>query len=197
MKPFSESCEQNKLPILEVLTKEIHADHTSLLEIGSGTGQHSVYFAPQFPQLHWQPSDREENLPGIRSWINDSQSRNISPPLLLATESEWPTSNYDLIFSANTTHIMSWPAVCAMFAGAKKCLKPAGKMLLYGPFNYDGQYTSSSNARFDQWLKQRDPESGIRDVTKLKILAQQHKIELVRDYEMPVNNRLLVWQRTP
>lgn len=195
MKPFSESCEQNKAPILAILEKEISPQHHSLLEIGSGTGQHAVYFAAEFPHVSWQPSDQEQNLAGIKLWIQDCKSGNLLQPLVLDTQDSWPDSNYDLVFSANTAHIMSWPAVCAMFSGVEDCLHPDGKMILYGPFNYDGKYTSASNAQFDQWLKQRDPDSGIRDVSDLSKLAKKHGMCLAKDYEMPANNRILVWQR--
>lgn len=197
MRPYSESCDQNRDPILIVLKQEITTQHGTLLEIGSGTGQHSVYFAPEFPHILWQPSELEQNMAGILMWMRDFHSDNIQTPIPLDTlnPGHWPKTNYDLAYSANTTHIMSWQAVCAMFEGVSTCLHPGGKLILYGPFNYDGNYTSESNARFDQWLKQRDPASGIRDLGDLKNLAAKHHMELVKDYEMPVNNRILVWQR--
>jgi hypothetical protein len=107
----------------------------------------------------------------------------------------WPKQQFDGVFSANTTHIMHWSMVEMMFAGVGSRLPPAGKFCLYGPFNYQGRYTSDSNARFDQWLKQRDPHSGIRDVTELQRLAEQGGMVLRQDYPMPVNNRILVWQK--
>lgn len=194
MKPYAESCDQNRAPILSILKQEIEPQHRSLLEIGSGTGQHAVYFAPEFPTLTWQSSDVTENIPGIRQWLDEFAHANLPPPLILDTLSTWPADQYDLIFSANTTHIMSWQAVVAMFNGIAHCLKPQGKLMLYGPFNYDGQYTSDSNAQFDQWLKRRDPQSGIRDFSELDQLARKSGLKLLNDHTMPVNNRLLVWQ---
>ncbi|MDH5326709.1 MAG: class I SAM-dependent methyltransferase [Gammaproteobacteria bacterium] len=196
MKPYSESCEQNRAPILEVLQQEITSQAQSLLEIGSGTGQHAVYFAPRFPKLNWQTSDVVENLPGIQMWLDESASENLPPPLALNVLSQWPSGKYDLIYSANTTHIMSWEAVLAMFAGMAGCLNPQGKVVLYGPFNYGGNYTSPSNARFDEWLKQRDPRSGIRDFDDLNHVAQKNGFSLQRDVAMPANNRILIWQQT-
>lgn len=194
MKPFAESCEENQQPILEVLRKEFAHVHR-VLEIGSGTGQHAVFFARALPHLSWQTSDRPEHHPGIRAWLDDEGPDNAHPPLSLnVSQEDWPAREYDGIFSANTVHIMNWPEVEALFAGIGQILLPGGRFCLYGPFNYDGQYTSESNANFDRWLKARDPKSGIRDVADLDRLAGKAGLKLVRDYEMPVNNRILVWQ---
>lgn len=196
MKPFAESCEENKQPILQVLQKEF-AHARRVLEIGSGTGQHAVYFARELAHLSWQTSDVQDNHPGIMAWLNDEGTDNAHPPLPLdVTQVNWPAQEYDGVFSANTVHIMSWPEVEKMFVGIGQILLPGGRFCLYGPFNYDGQYTSNSNARFDQWLKSRDPKSGIRDVADLNKLAAKAGLKLVRDYEMPTNNRILVWQAT-
>lgn len=194
-KPYSESCDQNKLPILEVL-REVLSPRDSVLEIGSGTGQHAVYFASQLPGLSWQPSDRGENLPGIRAWMADAGQSNVREPLELdVLRGAWPDLTVQAVFSANTAHIMSWPAVAAMFQGVGECLDGAGRFCLYGPFSYGGHHTSPSNASFDQWLKARDPQSGVRDFDDLDRLAGKAGMELQQDYEMPVNNRILVWRR--
>ena len=195
MKPFSEACEENKQPILDVLQEHLR-DRRHVLEIGSGTGQHAVYFAQQLPHIFWQTSDREENHAGIHAWLNDTPLENVFPPLALdVLEDAWPTQQYDAVFSANTTHIMSWQAVEAMFAGIAKVLSSEGVFCLYGPFNIDGRYTAESNARFDTFLKNRDPLSGIRDMVDLKRLAETHQLTFMQDIEMPVNNRILVWQK--
>lgn len=195
MKPYAESSEQNWKPIFSVI-QPLLASSDTVLEIGSGTGQHAVYFSELLPHLTWQCSDRLENHAGINLWIDDAGLDNVLQPLDLDTvQSAWPDTAYDAIFSANTVHIMNWEAVQAFFAGAGSCLKSGGKLLLYGPFNYDGKYTSESNARFDQWLKERDPQSGIRDFEALDLLASQAGLKLAEDYEMPVNNRLLYWKK--
>ena len=195
MKPCAESSEQNWKPIFSAI-HPLLASAGSVLEIGSGTGQHAVYFSELLPHLTWQCSDRLENHAGIKMWIDDTGLDNVLQPLELDTvQSSWPDVVYDAIFSANTVHIMGWEAVEAFYAGAGKCLKPGGMLLLYGPFNYHGQFTSDSNARFDQWLKDRDPQSGIRDFEELDRLASQAGMELAEDYEMPENNRLLYWKR--
>ncbi|KPJ94376.1 MAG: methylase [Gammaproteobacteria bacterium SG8_11] len=193
MKPYSESCDQNKRPILEVLRKEF-AQAKHVLEIGSGTGQHAVFFAEQLPHLTWQTSDRLEYHAGIQLWLNDCHLSNVIAPIELDVALDhWPKQTYDAVFSANSAHIMSAPEVEHMFNGVGKLLRPHGRFCLYGPFNYHGQYTSESNARFDQWLKHRDPNSGIKDLGDLTLWAEQSGLSLTEDYEMPVNNRILVW----
>lgn len=195
MKPYSESSEQNKLPILEVLKQEISRAKT-LLEIGSGTGQHAVFFAEQFPHISWQTSDRESYHAGINAWIGDCAIPNVLAPITLdVSQNQWPQIRYDAVFSANTAHIMSDSEVHQMLKGVAKVLKNGGRFCLYGPFNYNGQYTSDSNASFDQWLKQRDPNSGIKDISSLAQWANNTGLSLIKDYEMPVNNRILVWEK--
>ena len=195
MKPFSEACEQNKVPILQVLHRYL-ARQGNLLEIGSGTGQHAVFFAEQFPQLQWHASDIPVHLPGIRLWINEYRGSNLHGPYELDVNQEyWPLPQVDAIFSANTTHIMHWPDVVAFFAGVGLILTTNGYFLLYGPFSYGGKHTSQSNSDFDRFLKQRDPGSGIRDAQDLQKLAMENQLELVDDIAMPVNNRTLVWRK--
>lgn len=195
MKQFSESCEQNKLPILEVLREYVPGRHR-LLEIGSGTGQHAVFFSEQFSQLQWQTSDLLESHASIRAWINDSKVGNVLPPVELdVNQDNLPEEQYDIIYSANTTHIMDWPSVTRLFHVVGQCLISGGIFCLYGPFNYAGKYTSESNARFDQWLKMRDPDSGIRDFEALDAEAGKNGLVLIADHEMPANNRTLVWQK--
>jgi cyclopropane fatty-acyl-phospholipid synthase-like methyltransferase len=192
MKPFAESCEQNKHAILQVLKTEF-ADNSNVLEIGSGTGQHAVHFAKHLPHTQWICSDRLENLDGIRQWLKEAELPNLQGPFLLDVTGEWPEFRVDAIFSANTVHIMSWPMVEAMFTGIGDVLQTGGKFCLYGPFMYAGQHTSESNAQFDDWLKARDPLSGVRDTLDLDQIAKTNGLELAADHEMPVNNRLRVW----
>lgn len=195
MKPYAESCAQNRAPILEVLRKEL-AGRRRLLEIGSGTGQHAVFFAAELPHLLWQTSDLPEHHAGIRAWLAEAGLPNLLPPLALdVARDPWPEARYDGVFSANTSHIMHWPEVEAMFAGIGRVLAPGGRFCLYGPFNVDGRYTSESNARFDAWLRARDPESGLRDIEALDRLAQSAGLTLSADHAMPANNHTLVWTR--
>jgi SAM-dependent methyltransferase len=196
MKPFSEACEQNKYPILAVL-QQYFAEVQTVLEIGSGTGQHAVFFADQFPHLQWLTSEVESLRDGIRIWLAEAQLPNVLPPLELdVNQSDWPVDQVDAVFSANTVHIMDWYSVENMFTGIGRVLKAQGVFCLYGPFNYQGVYTSDSNARFDMWLKQRDPRSGIRDIEALNALARQQDMVLCADHAMPANNRILVWEKS-
>jgi SAM-dependent methyltransferase len=193
MKQFSEACEQNKSPILAVL-RETFAETRRILEIGSGTGQHAVHFARHLPHLHWQTSDLPEHHPSIRAWMAESRLTNLGTPLELdVMAGPWPRESFDGVFSANTAHIMHWPAVCRMYAGIGRLLGDRGVFCLYGPFNYHNAYTSPSNERFDGWLRARDPGSGIRNFEDLDALARAHGLHLQSDHGMPVNNRLLVW----
>ena len=194
MKPYAESCEKNKEPVLGVL-KEIFANSTRVLEISSGTGQHAVYFGRELPHLIWQPSELAQNLPGIRAWLDEAQLPNVLPPLAIdVNDARWPVTAVDAIFNANTVHIISWAEVERMFAHIARAIAPGGCVCLYGPYNYDGKFTSESNARFDAWLKARDPNSGVRDFEAVNRLAASHVLQLLRDIEIPSNNRMLVWE---
>ena len=193
-KPYAESCDQNRDVILDIL-RDVFADRKLVLEIGSGTGQHAIFFAKHLPHLHWQTSDLADSHAGINMWLDETRLKNVSPPLDIDVAStEWPITNVDAIFSANAAHIMSWPHVEKMFEGIGRVLEKDAKVCLYGPFNYNGKFTSESNARFDVWLKERDPVSGIRDFEALDKLAQKQGLSLLRDCEMPANNRVLVWK---
>ncbi len=195
MKPYAESCDQNRLPILEVLEREL-AGRRRLLEIGSGTGQHAVFFGARFPELLWQTSDVAAAHAGIHAWLDEARLDNVLAPLALdVCADDWPRQGYDAVFSANTAHIMAWPQVECLFAGVGGVLEAGGVFCLYGPFNYGGRYTSDSNAQFDRWLKARDPLSGIRDFEALCALAESAGMVFRKDYDMPANNRTLVWTR--
>jgi len=195
MMPYSEACERNKHPIFEVLSDYL-ANCTKLLEIGSGTGQHAVFFAERFPHLAWQPTDREEACTGIVARFREAGLNNLRPPLVLDVNDEhWPAGPWDCVFSANTAHIMDWTSVCSMFRGVSRVMPDDGIFCLYGPFNYHGRYTSVSNARFDDWLKLGDPESGIRNFENVDKLALSECLLLVADHAMPANNRMLVWRK--
>ena len=195
MKPYAESCDENREPILSVI-QPLLKDCSTVLEIGSGTGQHAVYFAEKLPHLVWHTSDCIEYHAGIKIWLQEAGLENTPAPVELnVSTSAWPQQKYDAVFSANTTHIMHWADVEAMFAGIGSVLSNGGRLLLYGPFNYDNHYTSDSNARFDSWLKSRDPDSGIRNFEDLDKLAQQAGMQLIHDYTMPANNRILYWEK--
>lgn len=195
MKPYAESCDINKDPILDVL-REVFADRRLVLELASGTGQHAVHFGRALPHLTWQTSELTENHAGIQAWLDEAQLPNVLGPVHIdANDVHWPVSHYDAIFNANTVHILSWVEVEKLFSGIERVLATGGILCLYGPFNYGGKFTSESNARFDVWLKSRNPLSGVRDFEALNALASQQGMVLLKDIEMPINNRTLVWQR--
>lgn len=192
-KPFSQACENNKRPILAVLQRVFDRPGT-VLEIGSGTGQHGVFFAEQLPHLQWQPSDRAENIPGMSRWFAEAGLANLLPPLVLdVTQAGWPARRFDGLFTANTLHIMAWSEVEAMFAGLERILAPGAKVCIYGPFNYEGRFTSPSNRAFDAMLRSQYPHMGIRDIAAVTELAKRHDLILLADHAMPANNRLLVF----
>jgi cyclopropane fatty-acyl-phospholipid synthase-like methyltransferase len=194
-KPFSPACERNRDPILAVLRPHF-ADRARVLEIGSGTGQHAVHFAAALPFLTWQTSDVAENLPGIRAWLDEAKLANTPAPIVLDVDgSGWPDERFDAIFSANTLHIMSWPEVEKLFAELDAIATRDAKLAIYGPFNYEGAFTSASNAAFDESLKARGKHMGIRDAEAVDALARKAGFELIDDVPMPANNRTRVWQR--
>jgi Protein of unknown function (DUF938) len=193
--PFSQACENNKAPILAVI-REVFSKPVTVWEIGSGTGQHGCYFASELPHLIWQPTDLAENHPGINAWLDEVHLPNLKPPLVLdVTHQPWPSKKIDAIYTANTLHIMSWKAVEIMFERFQTYLNPAATVCIYGPFNYNGNFTSHSNANFNQLLKSRDPLSGIRDFEAVLRIAKYAGLELLKDNTMPANNRLLVFQK--
>ena len=194
-KPFSQACENNKQPILEVLQRHLTAPG-SVLEIGSGTGQHAVWFAGHLPHLQWQTSDLVENHPGIRAWLADYEGDNLDAPIALDVAArDWPLSEFDAVFTANTAHIMAWPEVLAMLDGVAQLLVPGGLLIIYGPFNYNGKFTSDSNARFNDWLREQAPHRAIRDFEQVRDECAARGLQLLEDVAMPANNRCLVFSK--
>jgi len=192
--PFAEACERNKEPIFDALSRLLPPSGY-VLEIGSCTGQHLVFFASRFPGLVWQPSDLPENLPGLMARIEWEGSSNILPAIGLDVLGSWPGQEFDAVYSSNTAHIMSWEAVCAMFAGVGKVLRSHGAFYLYGPFNESGKFTAPSNEAFDRDLRARDPVMGLRDIEALDTLANDHQMVLRTRFQMPANNQLLVFRK--
>ena len=195
-KPNAPATERNREAILQVLQSEFR-DTKSVLEIGSGTGQHAVYLARELPYLTWQCSDREINHAGINAWIADAGLGNVLRPLALdVQDTETLSTAYDAVFSANTAHIMSFQAVECMFRIVGSCLAEEGVFCLYGPFNQDGTFSSPSNEKFDASLKAQDAAMGIRDLADLDALAEANGMRRIRLYAMPANNNIAVWQKT-
>ncbi len=195
MRKFSEACERNKEPILNTIKPYLNYSK-SLLEIGSGTGQHAAYFASAMPQLTWQTSDLRENHPSIIAWVERSELNNLRKPFTLDVSSRyWDIEPVDAIFTANTAHIMSWDSVKSMFSGVGKNLKPGGHFLIYGPFNVAGKFTSESNEKFNLWLQQQNADSAIRDYEDILSHARHNGLSLIERHQMPANNMLLAFQK--
>jgi len=196
--PFSQACERNKEPISEVLSPYF-SRIDSVLEIGSGTGQHAVYFAQQNPHLIWQTSDQAQYLDGINAQLDNMHCENALRPLELdVCQPKWLDNEqrYDAIFTANTLHIMGWQQVQAFFRGLNSVSSEQTYLFIYGPFNYDGSYTSASNASFDNSLRARGVGSAIRDFEAVDNLAFAEGFRLQSDHSMPANNRCLIWKKT-
>lgn len=195
-KVTSQACLRNQEPILGVLRQHLHGDE-KVLEIGSGTGQHAVYFCQHLPKLQWQTSDLEHNHATIEQWINEATLSNVTKPIVLDVNQDVNAiGTFDIIYSANTCHILSWPEVKMLFQHAAANLKPNGQFIIYGPFNYHGHYTHDNNREFDNRLKQTNPAQGIRDLDAITEVALSNQLKLVDDVSMPANNRLLFWRKS-
>jgi len=193
--PSAPAAARNFDPILGVLRSEF-AGCRHVLEIGSGTGQHAAGFARAMPWLRWQPSDLDQQLPGIRQWVDAAGVDNLDTPLALDVGgTAVPAARYDAVFSANTAHIMSEPEVERMFELVGNSLGEGGRFCLYGPFTEEGRFSTRSNERFDASLRARDPAMGIRDLASLDAFAARTGLERQRRYAMPGNNLLLVFER--
>jgi cyclopropane fatty-acyl-phospholipid synthase-like methyltransferase len=194
-KQFSPACERNSAPILDVISPLLK-NTASLLEIGSGTGQHAMYFGRALPHIRWQCSDRTMYHESIILWLAEANLSNVQAPIELEVgKSVWPECHFDAVFTANTCHIMAWEEVVMMFEGVTKILNPHGIVLIYGPFNYAGQFTSASNQNFDTSLKAQAPHMGIRDFEAIAKLADENGLCVSDDIAMPANNRLLLLKK--
>jgi cyclopropane fatty-acyl-phospholipid synthase-like methyltransferase len=193
---FSQACENNKAPILQVLSSVLQHSHR-VLEIGGGTGQHAVHFAKHLPHLTWQSSDQPAYLLDLNARVQQANLANLPAPLALdISGSAFTAKKVDAIFTANTLHIMPWQVVEQLFQRVNEFCLPEAELCIYGPFNYNGQFTSASNASFNLHLQQRDPLMAIRDIEEVIALANKAGFSLRQDYQMPANNRLLHFSRS-
>jgi hypothetical protein len=192
---FSSAAERNKQPILDVLRHYLQ-DGQRVLEVGSGTGQHAVFFGHAFPAVRWQPTETPEYLAALQVRLDLEAPPNVTPALVLDVRMpEWPLTDCDVLFSANTLHFMSTDCVEQFFRGAGEMLAQSALLIVYGPFNYGGEFTSPGNAAFDQRLKSDDPLRGIRDFEWVNALAHAQQMDLLQDVAMPANNRMLIWRK--
>lgn len=197
-KYHAESTRRNRNPILEVLKKEIEGSK-KLLEIGSGTGQHAVYFSKKMPQILWQTSDRSINHESINYWIKRYNLKNLLLPLDIEIGVNEKNINdvFDCVFSSNTSHIMSLENVKRLFALVGKVLNKNGKFFLYGPFKINLEFTTKSNEDFHQKLKAENKLMGLRDIEELDNYAIENNMQNHAFYEMPANNYLSIWKKLP
>ena len=195
-KPFSPACDRNRDVILDVL-RTLFADCTSVLEVGSGTGQHAVHFAAALPHLTWQTSDVVTHLPGIRQWLDEAQLPNTPEPLGFDVNGAWPAGTFDAVFTANTLHIMAWGEVVKLIEGLPSLMRSGALLTVYGPFNEGGRFTSPSNAAFDATLRADHPQRGIRDLEAVDALAWSVGLVRSDDRAMPANNRCITWKLGP
>jgi SAM-dependent methyltransferase len=195
MKQYAPACDRNSEPILAVL-KEIFTAPGEVLEIGSGTGQHAVYFARGLPHVTWRPSDLPANHASIRAWREEAALPNLREPIVVdLAADDWPDGQVKSLVCINTIHIVAWPLVENLFTAAGRILEPGGILYAYGPYRYPDRPLEPSNEKFDRWLKDRDPDSGVRDFKAVDTLARSAGLELKRDLSMPANNRSLWWYK--
>ena len=196
--PFSPACERNKEVILDVIAPYL-SQAKSVLEIGAGSAQHAVHFSAAFPEVIWQASDQSQYLSGIRAQLNNASLVNILPPIELdVNQKEWVVKGkvFDVVYTANTFHIMSQSDVEAFFVGLSSVVASEAFLVVYGPFKYAGNFTSASNQEFDQTLRSREWGSSIKDFENINALAVEQGFQLIQDHAMPANNQCLVWQKS-
>jgi len=194
--PLAEACLRNQAPIAEVLA-ELLTTSQNVLEIGSGTGQHAVYIAEHLPHLTWQPTELAERVKEVEAWRLDKKLPNVLETKTLdVLQENWALGKkYDSVFSANIVHFVSWQKVEALVKGASEHLNKDGLFIVYGPYNKDQQFTSEGNKNLDAWLKQRDPESGIKDREEFAMLAGKYKLTQEKEIQMPANNIVLQFRK--
>ncbi|MFK8030394.1 MAG: DUF938 domain-containing protein [Gammaproteobacteria bacterium] len=194
---WSEPAERNQNPILAHLCRILPPSRQwKVLEIGSGTGQHAVHFATHLPHVEWLASDLIENHQTLNAYFDAAACANVRRPVELDAESlALFDESVDVIYTANTCHIMSWEQAQAMIRNAGRVLGPTGRLIIYGPFNVGGEATSDGNYRFDQMLSQTNPWQGIRNREDVIWQAERAGFSLTHRYDMPANNQLLVLER--
>jgi Protein of unknown function (DUF938) len=200
--PNSPAAERNKQPILDTLRRILPARGT-VLEIASGTGQHAVWFGAGLRSLIWQPTDADPAaLAGIGGWIHEAGLTNVRAPLLLdVTAPRWPSHGtqfsepFDAVYCANMVHIAPWPCCTALMQGSARHLALDGLLVLYGPFFEEGAAPAPGNVAFDESLRQRNPQWGVRRLADVVTQANNAGLRLQARHQMPANNLVLVFGR--
>ena len=199
---YAPAVDRNWGPILSVL-RDVMPTPGTILETASGSGQHAAWFAPEFPEHRWVPSDFDpDNLISIDAWCRHEGAANVLAPRVLdAGTEDWPVGDIaaDLVavLSVNMIHISPWAAGLGLLAAAGRLLPANGILFLYGPYLRDGQPATESDAEFDQSLKARDPSWGLRDLDQVIAAAKVHGLELSQQVAMPVGNLSLIFRPKP
>jgi len=193
---FAPAVARNKAAITEVLTRHLPQAGV-VLEIASGSGEHALHFAAQFPALIFQPSDLDAACrASIAAWQGEAQHANLLPPLALDVMAEtWPVQRADVVLCINMIHIAPWGVTGALMRGAGRALPAGGLLFLYGPFRQDGQHTAPSNAEFDASLRAQDAGWGVRDLEAVAAEAEIAGFAAPLIEAMPANNLSLIFRR--
>ncbi len=188
------AAERNRGPILDALRPHL-PDAGLFLEVGSGTGQHTAWFAESLPALTFQPTDiSDERFASISAW--SAELANVREPVVLdATADPWPIEEANVVYSANVVHISPVEVLHGLLAGAGRVLADGGLLALYGPYLVDGKATTPSNEAFDRSLQDRDPRWGLRDLTEVTERAAAAGLTREDALPMPANNFLLLFRR--
>ncbi|KAJ9472143.1 UPF0585 protein [Diplonema papillatum] len=186
---------RNRGPILEVLKELFPNLEGNALELASGSGAHMEVIAPAFPKTTWQPSEYSaEQVPAL--WQCLQKLPNVKEPLVIDASTSldnWKIapSSLQLVYTSNVTHISPFPATLGLIEGASKALVPGGSLVVYGPFKVNNEFTTPSNAEFDENLRGRNPLWGYRDVSQLHEKATACGFSCDPPRPMPANNFLL------
>ncbi|KNC98344.1 uncharacterized protein SPPG_06052 [Spizellomyces punctatus DAOM BR117] len=197
--------ERNKDPILETISPYLQRA-TRVLELASGSGQHVVHWAQAYPSVHFQPSEIDDPslLASIRSYVKDFA--NVAPPLLLNAmqDEHWSQARslvaqegaFDMVYMGNVLHIAPWDVTLAVAKNIPTLLpNEQGLFIIYGPFKRDGKFTTPSNEEFDQKLRLRNADWGLRDIADVADQFAKFGLSLQEIKDMPANNFILVFRK--
>ena len=195
MEQFSLAADKNKSFIAEALHDWLPVG-ASVLEIGSGSGQHAIHFASTLAHVSWQPTEYPDRMEVLASNLARYAPSNVRPPFGLdLAQEEWPSRSVDCVFSANVIHIVSEYLGERLIVGGARATGADGLFMLYGPFKYCGEFTTDSNRDFDQLLRDRDEKSGVRSFEWVEHIAKREGLTLVEDRAMPANNQCLIFRK--
>ena len=195
-KRYAPATQRNRDAILAIL-REALPPVGLVLEVASGSGEHACYFAAALPALEWQPSDPDPvALASIEAWRAEAQLPNLRAPIRLDAAAAWPVTTADAILCINMTHISPWNAAVGLFTNGAKLLQQDAPLILYGPYFRKDHPTAPSNLAFDESLRMRNSEWGVRWLEDVTELAEAKGFSLAAVREMPANNLTLVYRRS-